>query len=275
MVDVRLVGHEQRPLVTRTPQHHANHIQTRHHQHAERHQHRTRLHREQHIRLIHTVLDDKEAQNIPQRQAAGIPHENLPSQIRTAEHVVRKERNNHPHRHESQHGIAPHVEMHEQHPEHQQRHHTQPRCQSVDTVNQVDGIGDEHHQQHGQRNTYLCRNQVNAKETIEIVDIQARQRKHRRRDNLHQELLPVAHPNQVVGNAHDIQQGQPSRQEKKLAHQVRCRCIRRSVARHQPHGRKHAQGKKNYREKGHSPEARYRTFVYFPFIRHVKQAFAQ
>ena len=204
VMNMRLVGHEQRPSVARTAQHHTHHVQTRHHQHAERYQHRTALHPQQHIRLVHAVFDDKKAQNKSQRQAARIPHENLAPHVGIPEHVVREERNNHPHRHERQHGIAPHLEMHEQHPEHQQCHHAQPRRQSVDTVNQVDGIGDEHHQQHGQRNAHRLRNEINAEKPVETVDIQARQRKHGRRDNLHQKLPAVAHPYQVVADTYYI-----------------------------------------------------------------------
>ena len=276
VVDVRLVGHEQRLLVARPAHHHPHHVQTRHQQHAERNQYRTALHHQQHIRRVHTIFYDEKAQDESQRQAARVAHENLAPHVRISEHVVREERDDYPHAHERQHGITPQLQVHEHHAEHHQRHHAQSRSQSVDAVNQVHRIRDEHHQQHGERNPHLRRNQVDAEQPVEIVDIQSRKRKHRRRDNLHEEFLAVAHPHQVVGNAQHVEQRQSPHQEEELTQQ-RLRPFHRDrpVARDQAHRREDREREQDDREKRHPAQARHRPFVDFPFVRFVEQPFAQ
>lgn len=273
MMDVRLVRQEQRLPVARTPQHHPHHVQTRHQQHTERHQQRVVLQRRQHHRVVHAIAHHEETQDEAQRQAPRVAHENLAPHLRPSEHIVREERNDHPHRHESQHGIYPLVQLHEEHPEHQQRHHAQPRRQSVDAVNQVHRVCDEHREQHCQRNAHRRRNHAQTEKPVEVVDVQARQRNHRRRQNLNHELPPVAHPHQVVTDAHDIQQREAAHQKHELAgHPLHVHLVR-TVARHHPQRREHTHREQDDREERHSPQPRHRPFVHLARVGHVEQAF--
>lgn len=96
--------------------------------------------------------------------------------------------------------------------------HTQAGSQSVDAVNQVDGIGDEYRQQHGQGDSYIGGNFIDSEKSVEIVDIESRQWKECGRDDLHKEFLAVSHSHKIIGNTDDIQQGKPGDKEEQLGY---------------------------------------------------------
>lgn len=96
--------------------------------------------------------------------------------------------------------------------------HTQAGSQSVDAVNQVDSIGNEYRQQHGQGDPYKGGNLVNPEKSVEIIDIESRQRKECGRDDLHKEFLAVSYSCEIIGNTDDIQQGEPGNKEKQLGY---------------------------------------------------------
>lgn len=96
--------------------------------------------------------------------------------------------------------------------------HTQAGSQSVDAVNQVDSIGNEYRQQHGQGNSYTCGNFIDSEKSVEIVDIESRQWKECGRDDLHKEFLAVSHSHKIIGNTDDIQQGKPGDKEEQLGY---------------------------------------------------------
>lgn len=96
--------------------------------------------------------------------------------------------------------------------------HTQTGSKSVDTVNQVDGIGDEYGQQHGQGNSYKGGNFIDPEKSVEIVDIESCQRKECGRDDLHKEFFAVSYPHKIIGNTNDIQQGKSGNKKEQLGY---------------------------------------------------------
>lgn len=96
--------------------------------------------------------------------------------------------------------------------------HTQAGSQSVDAVNQVDSIGNEYRQQHGQGNSYTCGNLVNPEKSVEIIDVKPGQWKECGRDDLHKEFLAVSYPHKVIGNTDDIQQGKSGYKKEQLGY---------------------------------------------------------
>ena len=85
-----------------------------------------------------------------------------------------------------------------------QGYHAKPRSQPVDTVYQVDGIRDKDHQKKGQWDADEWCNSVYAKQSIEVVDVQASQGEHQRGEYLDDELLAIANAYQIVSYTYYI-----------------------------------------------------------------------
>lgn len=154
---------------------------------------------------VHAVFDDKEAENISQCQTSGVAHKNLTSAVGVAEYIVGEEGDQDAYTDKGQESIDPLLVVNKDNSQNGKGNHTQAGSQSVDTVNQVDGIGDEYRQQHGQGDSYKGGNLVNPEKSVEIIDIESRQRKECGRDDLHKEFFAISYSHKVIGNTDDIQ----------------------------------------------------------------------
>lgn len=214
-----LVGQEERFTITCSAKNHAHYIERRNKQDTERNkQGRTQCLFSGNGSGVHAVFDDKEAENVSQCQTSGVAHKDLASAVGIAKYIVGEEGDQNAYTDKGQQGIDPLLVMNEDDSQNGKGNHTQAGSQSVDAVNQVDGIGDEYGQQHGQGDSYTCGNLVNPEKPVKIVDIESRQRKECGRDDLYKEFLAVSYSCEIIGNTDDIQQGEPGNKEKQFGY---------------------------------------------------------
>lgn len=96
-------------------------------------------------------VNHQETDNVAQRQRPRITHKELPTPHGISKHVVEPERDNHTQRRNAEQGEGKQMEPDVQSRQRHQRDSAEPRSQTVDAVNQVDGIGNIHHDEHGER----------------------------------------------------------------------------------------------------------------------------
>lgn len=219
MMNMSLVGQEKSLPITCPAKNHAHYIERRNKQNAERNkQGRTQDFFSGNSSGVHAVFDDKEAENVSQCQTSGVAHKDFASAVGIAEYIVGKEGDQNAYTDKGQQGIDPLLVVNEDDSQNGKGNHTQAGGKSVDAVNQVDGIGNEYGQQHGQGNSYTCGNLVNPEKSVEIVDIESCQRKECGRDDLYKEFFAVSHSHKIISNADDIQQGEPGNKEEQFGH---------------------------------------------------------
>ena len=216
VMDVCTVRQERAFASTYSAQHHPDNIQTGYQQNAESNDDGSVALSQRLRASVHTVLDDQEAKNIPHRQATGIAHEDFPPTVGIAKYIVDEERNQNTYADKGQLGKHPQAVVSKKDAEHTQCDDTDAGCQAVDTVNQIDGIGNEHHQHHGKRNTDVGGQLVNTQQTIEIVDVQSGYREQGCRQYLNLEFAAIAHPYQVIADTDDVEQCQAGKHTENL-----------------------------------------------------------
>lgn len=200
-----LVGQEERFAVTCPAKNHTHHIKRRNEQDAEGNkQGRTQDFFSGNSSGVHAVFDDEEAENVSQCQTSGVAHKDFASSVGIAEYIVGKEGDQDTYTDKGQQGIDPLLVVNEDDSQNGKGNHTQAGSQSVDSVNQVDSIGNEYRQQHGQGNSYTCGNLVNPEKSVEIIDVKPGQWKECGRDDLYKEFLAVSHSHKIIGNTDDI-----------------------------------------------------------------------
>ena len=216
VVDVGLVWQERILMAAYTAQNHADNIQTRYQQDAEGDDDRGTLGLVGVVARIHAVLDNQEAEDVAQGKAAGVAHENFTATVGIAKYVVDEEGDEYTHADESGLCIEPQLVFRKEDTEGTQCYNTDAGCQTVDAVDEVDGIGNEDYQQHGERNSDVGGKFVDAQQAVEIVDVQAGNREEGRGQYLNFELVAVADAYQVVANADDVQQREAANEAKHL-----------------------------------------------------------
>lgn len=200
-----LVGQEKSLPVTCPTKNHAHYIERRNKQDAEgNEQRRTQDFFSRNGSGVHAVFDDKEAENVSQCQTSGVAHKDFASSVGIAEYIVGKEGNQDAYTDKGQQSIDPLLVVNEDDSQNGKGNHTQTGSKSVDTVNQVDSIGDEYGQQHGQGDSYKGGNFIDSEKSVEIVDIESRQRKECGRDDLHKEFLAISYSHEVICYTDDV-----------------------------------------------------------------------
>lgn len=204
-MNMSLVGQEKSLPVTCPAKNHAYYIERRNKQDAERNkQGRTQDFFSGDSSGVHTIFDNKEAENVSQCQTSGVAHKDFTSAVGIAEYIVGEEGDQDAYTNKGQQGINPLLVVNEDDSQNGKGNHTQTGGKSIYTVNQVDGIGDEYGQQHGQGNSYKGWNFIDSEKSVEIIDIESRQWKKCGRDDLHKEFLAVSHSHEVIGNTDDV-----------------------------------------------------------------------
>ena len=219
MMNMSLVGQEERFAVTCPTKNHAHYIERRNKQNAEgNEQGRTQNFFSGNGSGVHAVFDDKEAENVSQCQTSGVAHKDLASAVGIAEYIVGEEGNQDAYTGKGQQGVDPLLVVNEDNSQNGKGNHTQTGGKSINTVNQVDSIGNEYRQQHGQGDSYKGGNFIDSEKSVEIVDIESCQWEKCGRDDLHKEFLAVSYPHKIIGNTDDIQQGKSGNKEEQLGY---------------------------------------------------------
>lgn len=219
MMNMSLVGQEKSLSITCPAKNHTHHIKRRNEQDAEG----NKQGRNQNFFCgncsgVHAVFDDKEAENVSQCQTSGVAHKDFASAVGITEYIVGKERDQDAYTDKGQQGVDPLLVVNEDNSQNGKGNHTQTGGKSIDTVNQVDSIGNEYRQQHGQGDSYKGGNFIDSEKSVEIVDVKPGQRKECGRDDLHKEFLAISYPHKIIGNTDDIQQGKPGNKEEQFGH---------------------------------------------------------
>ena len=115
-------------------------------------------------------MDDQETDHVAQRKAAGIPHEKLMSTVGVTEHVVTPKGHKDTQRTDRQQGVNILPAKKEYHAQDRQGDTTQARGQAINTVDQVDGVGDIHHDEHRERHPHPSRHRVDTEQTAQRVE---------------------------------------------------------------------------------------------------------
>ena len=189
VVDMPLVGVEDRGVVLQSDDDDAEHVECRHDEQAvgEGKTHFLVWHggAEEHdavfavgdeVGAAHGKLYGEEAEHEAKGEAAGVAHEYLQSFLWLAEDVVVcvSQQN----AHQSGYEDAVDVELYAVEPVDKSRegYERQSRCQSVDAVDEVHGVVDERYAEHRERRANPERYRPDAEKAVEIVDIQPRKR---------------------------------------------------------------------------------------------------
>lgn len=214
VMDMVAVRQERVAVLAQTVQHHSRDIQQRH---DERRQGQHEITR----RVIagvsrETHPEHQEAQDVAEREAARVAHEQLVPAPFVAEHVVEPEGHNDAQggdRDERVHVFAPH---HHHDAQNRERDAAQTGREPVDAVNQVDRVRYVHDHHYRQRHACPRGYFVDAEQPPERMQPRTRQHHQAGGCNLHGELGLVAGAYQVIGLADHVEHGEARQDEQHL-----------------------------------------------------------
>ena len=271
VVQVALVGQEGVPARLQPAEHDADDVEQGDDERGEG-QHHARVASSARFRRGAAQVDGQQAEDVAQRQAPGVAHEELVAALRVAEDVVEPEGDYHAERGEGQQGegVAAGHGVHGA--QYGQGDAAQARGQPVDAVDQVDGVGDEHDDEDRERHARPGRQGVEAGQPAHGVEPLARQDHQHGGEHLHGELVAVAHAHQVVGHAHQEEQHGPHREEEELAEGAARHAARGGGQEEvRPEGEPHRD--EDDGEEGQPAQARHGDGVHLPAVGHVEEAF--
>ena len=142
---------------------------------------------------------------------------------------------------------------------------TQAGGQAVNSIDQVDGV---RHIDHGED-----RDRVNTEQATKRVEPVAGQHQQKSRHHLHDELVTVTHPDQIVANPHQVKQRHAHEQEKILMEHTQRET--RHIGRPQVKAKAHHQGHRHQdnRKERQSAQTGNRGRMYLTGVRNIIQAF--
>lgn len=270
VVDMILVRQERVLLASQSVAHHSHHVEQRH-QHGGKRQHHVIVAHSTGMHIHRTQVNHQEADDISQRQRTRITHEELPAPHLVSKHIIIPERDDHTQSRDTQQGIGVQSQPDMQPRQSHQRDGTEPRSQTIDAVNQVDGIGNIHHDEHGKRHAEPWRNLIHPEESVERLDPYARSHEQACRQHLHQELLLIPHANEIICKPHQEEHHAPHQQ---------CEVFIGSLPLHgsalQTHQMMYqhqtTHGNQHHGEERQTTQPWYRSMMHLSLIRHIKQS---
>lgn len=269
MMDVALVGQERILPCSQSVTHHSHHVEQRH-QHRGKGKHHVVVRHHMWVHIHRAQVNHQETDDVAQRQRTRIAHKELPAPQGISKHVVEPERDNHAQRRNAEQGEGKQMQPDVQTRQCHQRDGTESGSQSVDAVNQVDGIGYVHHDEHGERHAHPWRQLIDSEESVERLDPYARSHEQACRQYLHQELLLIPHADEIIG--------EPHQEEHHATHQQGQKLIRHLPV-HRPAAQSHqmiyqhqaAHGNQHHREERESAQSRNRRMMHLSLVRHIKE----
>lgn len=270
MVDMTLIWQERILPCSQSVTHHSHHVEQRN-QHRGKGKHHVVVRHHMRAHIHRAQVNHQETDDVAQRQRTRIAHKELSAPHGISKHVVEPERDNHTQRRNAEQGKGKQMQPDMQPRQSHQRDGTEPRSQTVDAVNQVDGIGNIHHDKHGKRHTEPRRHLIHPEESVERLDPYARSHEQARRQYLHQELLLVPHADEVIGEPH---------QEEHHATHQQSEVFKGSLPLHGSAFQTHqmmnqhqtTHGNQHHGEERQSAQPWYRSMMHLSLIRHIKQS---
>ena len=269
VVQVPLVGQEGIPARLQPAEHDADDVEQGDDERGEG-QHHARVVAAGRLRGGTAQVDGQQAEDVAQRQAPGVAHEELVAALRVAEDVVEPEGDDHAERGEGQQDEGVAAGRGVQDAQHGQGDAAQARGQPVDAVDQVDGIGDEYDDEDREGHARPGRQGVEPGQSAHGVEPFARKDHQHGGEHLHGELVAVSHANQVVGHADQEEQHGPHCQEQELAQGPALHAAR-GGGQEEVHPDGEAHRDEDDGEEGQPAQARHGDGVHLPFVRHVEE----
>ena len=216
-------------------------------------------------------LHSEESKDISHRQRPCVAHKYL-RDSRLSKGVINIEHHQHAQHRSSQHE----VHAHRQPVEHQcityAANNTQTRSETVNAVNEVYRIDDQHDDDQSKGNTDKRRDMVDSEYAVQVSDEKSCTADQRSRDDLYDELASVAHSDDIIHNAGQIQQHTSGCTHHKFGYRsVGNLELRWQEARH--HSDDCQEGEKDGRKKGYAAKARDVPLMYLPLILRVVQMY--
>lgn len=218
-------------------------------------------------------MNNEKAQHIAQHKATGIAHEYLVAALCVAKHIVEPEGDEDSQRGKSQLGIdvllAP--DMHKT--QSKEGDAAEAGSQTVDAIDEVDGVGDINHDENGDEDAQQRGQFVDAENAAQGVNPRMGNYKQRGCNDLHQELIAVADTDEVVLNAYQIEQnGTGGKKQVLIERLFRFEILQRIVHAIAQAGDK-TQGDKDDRQKREASQTGNRHGVYLALIGDVEKTF--
>ena len=212
VVDMVLVRQERVLMVAQPVEDHSSDIQQRHEQRGEGDDHIRRFRFP--LRGVScTQMDDQYTEDISQSQASCIAHEQLVSPASISEHVIEPERYQYSQGGQGQYDIDKFTTEGIHDRQYDKSDAAQSRCQPVNAVYQVDGIGDVDDDEYRNRHTDSRRKGMYAEQSTERVELFSRKSQEECCNNLTEKLVPVAYTNQVIRHTYQIKKHTAHREE--------------------------------------------------------------
>lgn len=155
VVDMVLVRQERAAVLAYPVQRHSHHVEHRHEQGAEGYDH---VEGASFMDIgVEAQVDHQVAEYVAQGKTACVSHEELVAFSLVAEHIVEPEDYHYAESHKSQGGVDELPVQHQHQCQDGKCYAAEPGGESVYPVYEVDGIGDEHHHEQGDRYAGPCR----------------------------------------------------------------------------------------------------------------------
>lgn len=223
------------------------------------------------VGVVHGVFDGQISQSVAQHKTPGVAHEGLGAFAFGTKHVEEKEREHTPHKSDGQQGVGDDVELPKEQGESGESDHRKSGGQTVDAVDEIDGIDNEQADEHGEGIAHPKRNFVDAAKTVEVVDVKTAEGHEKGGGQLYGEFERGFEAENVVENANEIDHEQPD-DEQHRGKSKHGEFFLRFVGRQQCIGGSHAQPHARGKEK--TAEARDLVVVYFALVGHVVETAA-
>ena len=143
-------------------------VKSRNNQHGERNDNRT-IHIVGHQRFTHSQTDSQKRQYQTDTLRTSISHKNLPTLVRLTKYIIIEERAQRSKHGKSQYRTTPKLNINKHQSEKERSYDTQSRCQSVNTVNKINGIDKKYNYQYRKRHSKIRRHGMNTKQPVEII----------------------------------------------------------------------------------------------------------
>ena len=131
-----------------------------------------------------------------------------PMNLGVTKEIEIAKRHQHPHQPGNQNAVEPHVFSHETNEEATEGYERKPGGQSVNAINQVDGIGDKDYQKHGKWCTNDIGHLMDAQEAVKAVKVEAASWHQHGCHDLKQEFGLRSQTDEIIDQPHSIDQHQ-------------------------------------------------------------------
>ena len=198
-----LVGKERIAVLAQTQHIHAHHVETRDDERREREHHGVDVDMVSN-RMCGEELDTHYREYETDGERTGVTHENLTVLLHVAEHIVIEKRHEDTESGKRDAGKSIFTYYQERHAVDYRSYRAQARGQTVNTVDKIDGVDEEHYHESSERHSQPRRYVINAEDSTDGVKPRTAAYQHCGTDDLHHEFGYIADTDEGIGNTHKV-----------------------------------------------------------------------